>query len=200
MFSRELMVEPPGGKGCGGGGEDHNEIADFVEVGHDIAGFAIELVRESAVVKGLVLVGIAHAIPEKEGIQALGNGGEDQAPDSIADKVAVDLCAGGKAPAKLGGKGHKGNAQGPGAWLWPAPWREDFLSWCALSFRLKFGSVVKLDHFAGVQNELVIKGQFDGFIETDHPIPHKLFQIGQAPVAGAVLARHLSPQLFGQGV
>ena len=54
------------GEGRGGGGEDHDEITDLMEVGHHIADLAVKAVGKGAVVKGLVLVRIPHPVPEKK--------------------------------------------------------------------------------------------------------------------------------------
>ena len=83
-----------------------------MEIGHHIAGPAVKAVGKGAVVKGLVLVGIPHPVPEEKGVEPLGDEREDEAPDAVADEVAVDLGAGGEAAAELGGEGHKGDAHG----------------------------------------------------------------------------------------
>ena len=85
-------------------GADHDEIADLVKVGHDWSGLAVDAVGEAAVVVSLVLISITHAIPEEEGIETLSENGQEQAPDTVVDKVLVDLRAGSEAAAELGGE------------------------------------------------------------------------------------------------
>ena len=74
-----------------------------------MTGLTVDAVGEGAVVIALVLVGIAHTVPEEQGVQALGQDGKDQAPDAVVDEVLIDLCAGCEAATELGGKGYEGD-------------------------------------------------------------------------------------------
>ena len=58
-----------------------------------------------------MLVGVAHAVPEKDGIKSLGQCRKNQAPDTEVNKVLIDLGAGSKAAAKLSRKRNKSDSQ-----------------------------------------------------------------------------------------
>ena len=97
--------------GCGSRA-DHNQVADFIEVRHHRAGFAIQSVRKATVIVRFVFVGKTHAVPEEQRVESLRQCRKDQAPDAVVDEILVNLCAGGKTAAELCGKCNESEAHG----------------------------------------------------------------------------------------
>ena len=69
--------------------------------------FSIKGIGKTSVIICFMFVGIAHAIPEKYGVQTLCQHRKDQTPDSVIDKVLIDLRAGGETASELCGERHE---------------------------------------------------------------------------------------------
>ena len=103
-----------------GNGSEEAGAADNSDVAEPQAEDGIDMnseddaqaVGKAAVVIGFVLIGIAHAVPEEQRVQTLRQRRKDEAPDTVIDKILVDLRAGGKAAAELRGKCDKRDAHG----------------------------------------------------------------------------------------
>ena len=139
-----------------------------------MAGLSVKAVGKTPVVIGFVFVGVAHAVPEEEGVKPLGQERQHQAPDAVVDKVLVDLGAGGEAAAELGGKGHKGHAHDQRHFVFVYQ-DGSFCTHCSVPPLHCSLCILKLDHLAGIQDQLVVKGKLDGFVESDHPRTYKFF-------------------------
>ena len=100
-----------GGKGhCRGHAHDA-QVQQLKQVGENRGELPVKGVVVGAVVVDLVFPGKPQAVSEEDPVVGHGQHRHDNAPGAVADKVAVDLGAGSKAAAKVGGKPHKGYPQ-----------------------------------------------------------------------------------------
>ena len=79
-----------------------------------------------------------------------------------------------EAAAELGGKGHKGHAHDQRHFVFVYQ-DGSFCTHCSVPPLHCSLCILKLDHLAGIQDQLVIKGKLDGFVESDHPRTYKFF-------------------------
>ena len=153
-----------------------------------------------------MFIRIAHSIPEKHRIEPLRQYGEDQAPDPVINKILIDLRSGSKAPSELCSKRHKCNAHSQRHFAFINQQRIflthlSFLCKLKFLFPLQYGislpaSFIEFYNLSRIQDQLVVKSQFDILIKLDHSGAYKFFQEFQASVADTMFSGKLSAQFF----